>query len=313
MKRWLRLVLQVLSLALFGLILWLGGSTAWQQIAAGAPKHVLAAFLLIGIASMLSAARLQLITCSITGRELTPWRGFYHVNMTARTLGLVIPRSLTTFAGKPVALRALGFPLKRSILSVLLDNLFDLVLLSLIAIPALLFLEGRLSPSESGTLVVGLILALTGGLWWATSKRRSIIFPAWIRRIPHLASIELENDILLPSRSIVMQVLGLTILLNFALTICYYHISRAIELTYPWSIFAAGFPAVQLSLVLAVTPGGLGVFDASWYGVLLLGGVSHQDALTFVIAQRAYIFVFVLIWAGFSTLLSLTLEGEKGN
>jgi uncharacterized membrane protein YbhN (UPF0104 family) len=62
---------------------------------------------------------------------------------------------------------------------------------------------------------------------------------------------------------------------------------------------------------VAVTPGGLGLFDAGWYGVLLLGGVPNQEALTFVIAQRAYIFIFVLVWAGFSVLLSLASGGGK--
>jgi uncharacterized membrane protein YbhN (UPF0104 family) len=116
---------------------------------------------------------------------------------------------------------------------------------------------------------------------------------------------------LLPPRRVALQTLGLTILLNVALTICFYHISRAVGMTHPWTVFFAGFPITQLSLILAVTPGGLGLFDAGWYGVLLLGGVPNQEALTFVIAQRAYIFLFVLAWAGLSVLLSVVSGGSK--
>jgi uncharacterized membrane protein YbhN (UPF0104 family) len=115
------------------------------------------------------------------------------------------------------------------------------------------------------------------------------------------------------SSSIVLQALGLSIVINSALATRFYFIARAAglnlqPLSYPWLTFAACFPLTQLSLVIAVTPGGLGIFDASWYGVLLLGGLTHQDALTFVVAQRAYIFVFVLIWAGFSVLLSMVVR-----
>lgn len=115
----------------------------------------------------------------------------------------------------------------------------------------------------------------------------------------------------MPSRATALQALGLSVLLNGAIAACFYYIAQAVGLAYPWPLFAAGFPATQLSLVLAVTPGGLGLFDAGWYGVLLLGGVPHQDALTFVIAQRAYVFIFVLIWAGFGTLLSLATESNR--
>ena len=64
-----------------------------------------------------------------------------------------------------------------------------------------------------------------------------------------------------------------------------------------------------MSLIIAIAPGGLGIFDLGWLGLLQLGGLSQSDAITFVVAQRAYIFVFVLVWAAFSALLSLT-EGQ---
>lgn len=133
MKRWLRLALQLLSLALFGLVLWLGGPEAWQQVLAGDRGNILVSFLLIGSATMLSATRLRLIADSVAGRELAPWHRFYYLNMTARALGPVVPRSLSTLAGKSVALRALGISLRRSVWIVVMDNLFDLGLLCVMA------------------------------------------------------------------------------------------------------------------------------------------------------------------------------------
>jgi uncharacterized membrane protein YbhN (UPF0104 family) len=315
MKRWPRLALQLLSLALFGLVLWLGGPEAWQQILAGDRGNILVSFLLIGSATMLSATRLRLIAGSVAGREVPSWRSFYYLNMTARALGLVVPRSLSTVAGKSVALRAFGLSLKRSVWIVLMDNLFDLGLLGVLTVPGLFFLKRGASPGSFIALALGLTLALAGGVWWATVSGRLLSLVGWLDRVPWLASaLRLDPEgaaDVLPSRSTVLRGLGLSALLNGALAACFYCIARAVGLAYPWLLFAAGFPATQLSLVLAVTPGGLGLFDAGWYGVLLLGGVPHQEALTFVIAQRAYVFVFVLIWAGFSTLLSLTAEGQN--
>jgi uncharacterized membrane protein YbhN (UPF0104 family) len=315
MKRWLRLALQLLSLALFGLILVWGGPAAWQQILAGDYRYILASFILMGATTILSATRLQLIARFLAGRDLAPWSRFYYLNMTTRALGLVVPRSLSTIGGKSVALRALGLSLRRGIWTVVLDNAFDLLLLGILAIPALLFLRQNDPTWDFLALCLGLILALVGWIWWITAPGRFLVFLRWLGRIPRLASAlhidpETSTSPLLP-RSDALRALGLTAMLNGALTVCFYCVARAVGLAHPWSTFAAGFPVTQLSLVLAVTPGGLGLFDAGWYGVLVLGGVPHQEALIFVIAQRAYIFVFVLVWAGFSVLISLIREGTK--
>jgi hypothetical protein len=316
MKRWLRLLLQLLSLLFFGLILWWAGPDAWRQILTGDPKHALIAFLLLGVATVLSATRLQLVAHALAGRQLGSWQRFYYLNMTARAIGLVIPRSISTFAGKPVGLRSLGLSLKRSVWAVLVDNLFDLALLTVLAIPALLFLGAQTSAQGALALAVGLLLALAGGLWCATSGSAVLRVIGWARRLPYLEAIlpdrsEKAMDLLL-QRPAAARAMGLTMLLNAALAACYHHISRAVGLSYPWTLFAAGFPGVQLSLVLAVTPGGLGLFDAGWLGVLLLGGVPRQDALAFVVAQRAYVLIFVLICAGFAALLPLVAK-ERGD
>jgi len=310
MKRWLRLALQLLSLALFVFILWLGGPEVWEQILAGDRGSILVSFLLIGSATMLSATRLRAIARSVTDGTLSPWRRFYYLNVTTRALGLVVPRSLSTVGGKSVGLRAMGIPLKRAVWIVVLDNLFDLGLLGILVAPALLFLRGGISPAGFIALAVGLILIVASAFWWATVSGQLLSLVRWLGRIPWLPSaLHLDTETsadLLPSRATTLQVLGLSLLLDSVLATYFYFIARAVGVIHPWLIFAAGFPMTQLSLVLAVTPGGLGLFDAGWYGVLLLGGVPHQEALTFVIAQRAYIFVFVLAWAGFGTLLSLT-------
>ncbi len=316
MKRWLRLTLQLLSLGLFGFILWLGGPDTWRQILSGDRRNILISFLLIGLAGMLSATRLQLMARSVAGRGLASWRRFYYLSMTTRALGLVVPRSVSILAGKPVALRTLGLPLKRSVWAVLMDNAFDLSLLSVMVVSALLFLRGKISPGGFVALTLALILALAGLLFcWTAAAGRLLPFIERLGRMPGLVSVlQLDSEsaiTMLPTRLTAMWALGLSVLLNGALATCFYYIACAVGLTYSWSLFAACFPVTQLSLVLAVTPGGLGLFDASWYGVLLLGGVSHQEALTFIIAQRAYVYVFVLIWAGFSALISPAAERQN--
>jgi uncharacterized membrane protein YbhN (UPF0104 family) len=312
MKRWPRTILQVLSLAVFGLILCWAGPAAWRQVLTGDVRHVLMAFFFLCSASALSAARLQTVSRSLAGRRLASWHRFYHLNTTARAIGLVIPRSLTTLAGKPVALRSLGLSLKRSVWVVFVDSLFDLALLGILAVPALLFLGAQTSAAAALGLAVGLVSALAVSVWRATGDGTLLRVVRWTRRVPYVESIMPstfgEAADLVPGRPTAMRALALTLLINATLVACYHHMGQAVGLSCPWILVAAGFPAVQLSLVVAVTPGGLGFFDAGWYGVLLLGGMTKQDALAFVVAQRAYLTVFVLACAGLGTLLALVRE-----
>lgn len=311
MKRWLRWGLQLLSLLLFALLLVWAGPEAWHQVATGNPKHLLFSLLLLGLASMVSAVRLQTIAGSIAEQPLPGWPRFYHLNMTTRALGLIIPRSLSTLAGKSLGLVAFGLPLKRATWIVIVDNAFDLCLLGMLVAPALLHLQQGGSTLLLVALLLGAILILAGIIWWITAKGRWHPLARWLNRLPWpRPALRTELVELLDSlpRTTAMRALGLSILLNTALAFCYYQIARAVGLSHPWPIFVCSYPITQLSLVLAFTPGGLGILDASWYGVLLLGGIPQQEALNFVVAQRAYVFLFVLLCAGFSALLTMLTE-----
>ena len=115
-----------------------------------------------------------------------------------------------------------------------------------------------------------------------------------------------DNGRLFPPPIPATQGMGFTIALTIALVTGYYFMAQAIGIPISWPLLFASFPFVQLSLIAAVTPGGIGIFDLGWVGLLILGGVSRTDALTFALAQRAYVTIFVLIWTGFSFLLAFS-------
>jgi uncharacterized membrane protein YbhN (UPF0104 family) len=148
-------------------------------------------------------------------------------------------------------------------------------------------------------------------LWWVLDRNRLERLARRLEnpvRLPFLARFPLARGVrLLPERPVSFQVFGLTILLNLLLALRFVFIGAAVSLSYDALLYLAAFPLTQLSLVF----GGLGIFDASWYGVLFLAGFPEQEALTFVIAQRAYIFIFILFWTAISYLLSLSSPKSK--
>jgi uncharacterized membrane protein YbhN (UPF0104 family) len=67
-----------------------------------------------------------------------------------------------------------------------------------------------------------------------------------------------------------------------------YSLVAALGITIPVSVLLAGIPVAQLSLLLAFTPGALGILEGGWYVVLVIGGVAAADIAAFLLGQRVY-------------------------
>lgn len=316
MKRSVRIALQLLSLLLFALILWWAGAEPWHQILDSDWRLLLAALLIYGAVGIVSALRLRVVAEALTSDDVGSRRRFYYLSMTARVLGLVLPRGISTLGGKSVGLRALGISLRRSLWIVLMDNIYDILTLGLAAIPAIFFLQGQIGAVSFLVLTLILWALLALALWITVSSGKVAPIFAWLlTHVPWLSQrLELDERIaaqLFPRAGPALSALLQTMALNGLLIATYAAISRALELPASFWLFAAAFPITQLSLIIAVAPGGLGIFDLGWLGLLRLGGMPQEEALTFVVAQRAFIYVFVLLWAAFSALLSFTEEGKQ--
>lgn len=315
MKRWVRRLLQLLSLALFGLILWWAGPEPWRQILTSDWRPLSVGLLLYGAVSFLAALRLRLVSRSLLKRNIASRRRFFYLHMIARALGFILPRGLSALGGKSVGLRALGLSLRRSLWIVMTDNLYDVLSLALVSIPALFFLQGQLGRLPFALLAAALWALLGLGIWIAVAGNRlGPLLAGVLDRLPWLARrLEIDDariEQLFPAPRPALQALLWTILIALLMATTYYAIALAIGLSAPWWLFAAAFPITQLSLIIAVAPGGLGILDLGWLGLLRLGGLPQTEALTFVVAQRAFMVVFVLLWTAAGTLLSLTESRE---
>ena len=70
-----------------------------------------------------------------------------------------------------------------------------------------------------------------------------------------------------------------------------------------WTFILVG-AVVQLSLVVAFTPEGLGIMDLGWLGLLALGGTATDTVAAFIIDQRAFQYTFFPIMAGVSSIMA---------
>ena len=296
------------SIALFAAILWFGGVESWRALLSGDPWLYFLVFLLTGVAPALSAWRLRTLVQAATGAGRYPWRRFFHINMTAIALGLFLPRNAALLGGKAAYLRTMGVPVLRGTWAILTENLVDLVFLVGIGLPCVLVLVVGLDSTGfivSFAACYGLLIV---AVLWIRQRDWRAFASRLVHKVPWVSSkLPIPEGGFVPGAVRAVPMLGVTVLIHLFMAARAYAIALAIGVDAPWLVFAAAYPITQLGLVLAVAPGALGTLDASWVGLLILGGVTNADALSFTLAMRACIIVFPVIWYGLSVLLSLTI------
>ncbi|MCB0013216.1 MAG: flippase-like domain-containing protein, partial [Anaerolineales bacterium] len=320
MKRWVQVVLILLGIAIFIYILWQSGPDGVAAVLAGDWRYLLLALLATGLAQMISGWRLQVALAAVTGlddvaaRRRWPWRATYHVTLTAQLMGMVVPRLLSTFGGKAAALKAYQTDLRESVPAVLLDNIFDILVMAPLMAPGFLFATGVLNVFGLYAGYGAILLLLLPLLSWRPAEAVWLPRLAYLERVPWLGSrlhvLLARLLIVWPPAAAGRRLLLLTVLLNGFLALRFYFISLALGLVTTATLFLALYPMAQLSLIIALAPGGLGVFDLSWLGLLSLAAVSGAEH--FAVAQRIYVTVINLFWGGVAILLALTLGRPAG-
>jgi len=296
----------------FGLILYLGGIEAWQQIVHGDWRYVLAAFGVTLLWNLVAAYRWSLIARRVTEEPgATPYRYYFTYHMLGMMVGQVLPITVGMLGGRPVALSlSRGVSLKRAGLSVFLDKLFDLLLAVLLVTPVALYLVGWISQPLAlglmggvallGALLVGWqyergieLVVKTSSRLAQPLQRLPVLGPRLARRLPQ----QLDS---LANRSFVSNRLALR---SFLLTLVMYSllaarlnlVAQALHLDIPWHILAMGIAVTQLALIFSVTPGSLGFLEGGWAAVMGLAGIPMELFAIFVIGRRAYLLVFTAI------------------
>ncbi len=311
-NRILSWIINLAGVLAFGLILYLGGIEAWQQIVHGDWRYVSAAFVATLLWNLVAAYRWSLIARRVTEEpEGTPYRYYFTYHMIGMMVGQVLPITVGMLGGRPVALSlSRGVSLKRAGLSVFLDKLFDLLLALLLVTPVALYLVGWIQQPLAlslmggaamlGALLVGwqyergLRLVVHTGSWLAQPLQYlPVVGPRVARRLPQ----QLDS---LANRSFVTNRLALR---SFLLTLVMYSllaarlnfVAQALRLDIPWYTLAMGIAVTQLALIFSVTPGSLGFLEGGWAAVMALAGIPLETFAVFVIGRRAYLLAFTSI------------------
>jgi len=245
------------------------------------------------IVHVVVAARWQLLAESTGGTRLSLW-AYLHSLLVTRFLGQFVSSLAMDLVGRGVALRAVGSErgVGHTTTLVVLERIFDLVIPA--ALLGWVIAVRQLDATEyAGLMIAGgsvLFLALaTPGL--RPLARLALSVYGRLKRGQ-------GGDIPLEITTGVSFKVALLSLVRFAAVIVQFRgIGAGIGLVLGWFDWTAATPVAQLTALVGVTPGGLGVVEVGWWAGLAWVGVERTVIGAFLLAQRTALIGFLGILA----------------
>lgn len=226
-------------------------------------------------------------------------------------LGIIIPLDISLLSMRSYHLKQVQkMPMTVAIFSVLLDRLLDFIILIMMVLPSILLITGTISVTQSffilALLLAGQVLIMLwekGNTFHSLLSLYRVFLERWLTKIPLFrnwmkAGIkEMEGSYQFDTAS-VFQITSWSFVKYIFLSLRFYFTGQVLGIPFSWGQGFFFIPFIQLTGLINITPGGIGVTEIGTYGALFLMGVPKSQILIFVFGQRILLlFVFLILFA----------------
>jgi uncharacterized protein (TIRG00374 family) len=300
-------IVSLVGLAVFvGLVVW-GGQDALERVRASDPFFLFLAFAATGVWTLVGALRWQTWCNALAGRKVCSTRRYYSIFIAAAAISQIVPPAIGNLGGRPVIYSlTTGESLPRAFVASLLDNICDVAVFMLMAIPAALGLWGVISYSTSLSIMLGLVLVGLAALRLARGRGMTMLkalgqVANWVGGVPVVGprlagALQHIGRSTLPTPGATERIFLYSVLLYSLSMTRQVMMMEAMRLDLPWAPFMLALPVAHMILLVGITPSALGIFEASWTGVLAWAGLSIEQGVSFVVGRRLYMTAFVPLW-----------------
>jgi uncharacterized protein (TIRG00374 family) len=228
-------------------------------------------------------------------------------------LAQVLPLQLCTVAVRSLALRRHEeLPLRRGAASTIYDQFFDLLIPVVLLVPSLLYVSGWIAAASfwliglSFLAITALAVSLWGFRLLVWGLRGLAMLPVVGERFRILAgNLPERGEGTLFHRRMVATLFGLSLLRYSNWVGRIYLVAFATGLGISFLQVASALPVILMAFLIMITPGGLGVVEWGWVGVLALMQVPATTAAEFALVSRVFLLLSAVLMA--SPLLILTM------
>jgi uncharacterized protein (TIRG00374 family) len=244
--------------------------------------------------------------------------------MCGRAIGLVLPMDVSDFGVRMMSLKFKhAVSIGKASYSVYLDRTFDVVVAGLFLIPSVLFITGAVS---ANTGLILFAVAFGAGLICFTflagksTRLLAFIFRVLFKavcKIPWVGKrveFDTENRLLEGGdfTSAAPSLYALSVV-KFVFTVLrFVVIAAAVSMSLGFKDIVLFVPGAQFAALFALTPGGLGIADWSWSGLLYKIGADRHMIVPYLVSLRLVIALSIVVLAGLSRLLYRNPGREEG-
>lgn len=256
-----------------------------------------------------------------SGRKEMDFFQYYQWLMNSYALGLFVPSDVSLAGVRTFFMKEYGdVRTATAFLSVLLDRVFDVIVLIIFIVSAFVFFLRENSPSAWIVPLVMITVTYVVLLWkndefFAGLLRIYFWAVNFVLQMPILRRWKRPKSIAaLPcvtmSRGTMCGIMTWSLVKYGFIALRFYSVGLAFGVGFAFldALFAAAI--VQVAGLINVTPGGLGVIEIGSYGALKVVGASHPEAVVFVVGQRIMVSCIIVVIAVFINLFIVARAGR---
>jgi hypothetical protein len=308
-RRWASAVAKFLlgAAILGGLVWWLGPD--WDDVRARIQFSwgwFVVSFVGTAMATGFTAARWQLLNERMTATRLGYGAYFHYIALT-RFVGQFTSMLLMDFVGRSAGLKAAGSDqgIGRLLTPMVLERLLDMLLPFTVLAWALSVHYTWLGEYRVVSLAI-FVAAFALLVIPVVQPMARLAIAAYIRLKRWRGAVIVEEQVQV-STSTAAWVSAYSVGRFATVLVQFIGAGAAAGALLPWDVIVSAFPIEQLTAIIAITPGGLGVQEAGWAGGLRWLGQPEAIITLYLLATR----VFVIVNFGLLSLVTLPLGGKR--
>lgn len=216
----------------------------------------------------------------------------------------LVPQSLADLAGRgPWEARYTNTGLLNATNIILCDRLLDIFIIGLFFPPAILLTTNMID--NNCAIWLGAGVAFLGILiLFLLRDKFFLLFELLFRFIHsifnHISFLKGKFNWHVSPISLSLKNLCIVYILStfkfFVMACATYAYFKVVNLELPLALIFFSLPVTQFIFIFAFTPGGLGVFELGWAGILAMHGLASGDIALFIISQRICFTLGVIFW-----------------
>ena len=292
-----------LGIAFLGLIVYFGDTSSLSKLKQVNPLYLSIGLLLTLGINILVGTRWGMILQARVGYKVCSTLHLIYYFLLGRSLGFIVPKDASDFGVRTAFLvKSHGLTIKNAVYSIVFDRFFDFLTIGVFLISSVLFLTGIVSIPAAFGIMIGSFAITCLLLAWSGAKWLNLVVTfcakALLKVVSRLPFLKKKSFVMVEPSPIDTKLLlklycystGKFIFTALRL----YCFVLAFGLTIPFPLIFLATPAGQLSYIFAVTPGGLGIFEAGWYAILKYMRIPEAEITPFLIGQRTFILIFII-------------------